>query len=148
MEKHASMEREASMGHHSKSEEQVVGVQVLREQTLKLWNAQAWDAHMSRTRYACKYACVCKQGPWAMCYVHNPLGHPPHKASQQGGAPLKQEKNAASSLSLTFWMGQLSSLSSWALGTHTLSSMWLHLDKSGMHLFREPLRLMCKLRSL
>ena len=41
MEGHASMESQASMGHHSKSEEQVVGVQVLREQTLKLWNAQA-----------------------------------------------------------------------------------------------------------
>ena len=70
MERHASMEREASMGHHSKSEEEVVGAQALREQTLKLWNAQAWDAHMLRTSYACRYACVCKQmpqGPCAMC---------------------------------------------------------------------------------
>ena len=46
MERHASMEREASMGHHSKSEEEVVGAQALREQALKLWNAQAWDAYM------------------------------------------------------------------------------------------------------
>ena len=46
MEKHASMEREASMGHHSKSEEEVVGAQALREQALKLWSAQAWDAYM------------------------------------------------------------------------------------------------------
>ena len=41
MEGHASMESQASMVHHSKTEEQVVGVQVLRKQALKLRNAQA-----------------------------------------------------------------------------------------------------------
>ena len=49
MEKHAPMERQASMGHHSKSEKEMVRAQALREQALKPWSAQVWDAYMLKS---------------------------------------------------------------------------------------------------
>ena len=65
----------------------------------------------------------------------------PQEASQQGGAPPHQEKNAAALLSL--FLSQKGAHFSLLPSLHVAT-----LGQEGKLLFREPLRLMCKLRSL